>query len=298
MTQTFRPSVADRVIHRFSRKPKLIVYGLTGIAIILAWGWVITMSAGVTSYFPAPTLGPGVSFLQPALDKLAAIISQSYWLSLFIKFCTPQTTTGVNIASAFGTFIMWCVMSFAMMLPSAAPMLRTYAEVSETAAEKNRSTVPTYILAIGYLSVWIGFAFLTTILQITFIQIGWAKDAILPINNILAGIILISAGLYQFSPLKDACLHKCRNPFTTLFGRWSDKPSRVYALGIEQGLNCLGCCWAIMMVMMVVGTMNLAWMAFLTLFTIVEKTGNGKVTSRAFAVILLLWGGILILLSV
>ncbi|PCH46720.1 MAG: hypothetical protein COC23_03405 [Hyphomicrobiales bacterium] len=297
MTQIIKPSAADLLIHHVSEKPKWLIYGICGVVTVFAWGWLITMTAGISSFVLAPTLGPGMQVLQPFLDTIAETINQSSWLTLFVKFCTPQASVGANFAIFMGTFFMWCAMSFAMMLPSALPMLRTYSEISETAGKQNRKTVPTYILALGYFSIWIGFSLLAATSQMMLVELGWAKDTILPIGNLLAGMLLVTAGLYQFSPLKEACLHKCRNPFTTLFGHWSEDPVRIYRLGLKQGLYCLGCCWALMLIMLVVGTMNLAWMAFLTIFALVEKTGKGKVTSRTFAVILLLWGGILISLS-
>jgi predicted metal-binding membrane protein len=116
-------------------------------------------------------------------------------------------------------------------------------------------------------------------------------------RGIAAGLILILAGAYQFSALKEACLTKCRNPFTTLFARWQTRTAGVFKLGMEQGLWCLGCCWALMLIMLAVGSMNVIWMAVLTLFTFLEKTGSGRVTSRIVGAIVGLWGVALIFSS-
>jgi predicted metal-binding membrane protein len=105
------------------------------------------------------------------------------------------------------------------------------------------------------------------------------------------------AGLYQFSGLKQACLEKCRNPFAVLFSRWSSKPSRILRLGAEQGVWCLGCCWALMLVMFAVGVMNVFWMALIGLFAIVEKQWDGRFPSRLAGAILLVWAAALLVVS-
>ncbi|TIQ24742.1 MAG: DUF2182 domain-containing protein, partial [Mesorhizobium sp.] len=87
------------------------------------------------------------------------------------------------------------------------------------------------------------------------------------------------AGLFQFSGLKQACLKKCRNPFSILFANWSVNPARIFRLGAEQGIWCLGCCWALMLVMFAVGVMNIFWMALIGLFTLIEKQTTGRVAS-------------------
>ena len=166
-------------------------------------------------------------------------------------------------------------MAVAMMLPSAAPMIRTYADIADVAVQKGEKVVPLGVLVAGYLSVWAGFALIMSLIQLALIRMGIVADPVFPVQGLMAGGILIAAGLYQFSNLKDACLHKCRNPFSILFGRWTDRTAGVFRLGAEQGLYCLGCCWALMLVMLVVGTMNLAWMALFTLVAIAEKSGKG-----------------------
>lgn len=184
-----------------------------------------------------------------------------------------------------------------MMLPSAAPLIRTYADIADVAAGKGEPVVPIAYLVAGYLTVWFGFAALAALVQTVLVNVGLASDVSLPVQGLAAGLILLLAGAYQFSELKHACLEKCRNPFSVLFGQWTAERAGVLRLGIQQGLFCVGCCWGLMLVMLVVGTMNLAWMAFFVLFTIVEKSGKGKVTSTLSGGIFLAWGAATILLS-
>jgi predicted metal-binding membrane protein len=109
--------------------------------------------------------------------------------------------------------------------------------------------------------------------------------------------MLALAGAYQFSPLKEACLRKCRRPFAILFARWSTRPRQIWRLGAEQGLWCLGCCWALMLVMFSVGVMNLFWMALIGLFGLVEKQLSGRFATWTAGAILLVWAAALLIVS-
>jgi predicted metal-binding membrane protein len=160
---------------------------------------------------------------------------------------------------------MWLAMGLAMMLPTAAPMIDAYLDIAEAAAVKSIPVVPAPILVLGYCLVWFGFAAAMTVIQIA--AAAWLQ---LPDPRI-AGGALILAGLYQFTPLKHACLTKCRAPMPYFLRRWSDRPHRVLLMGLEQGALCLGCCWALMAVALVTGFMNLAWMAVVGVIAILEK---------------------------
>lgn len=285
----------DRGLAHIGLRPRWTLYVLTSITLIIAWVWLSFLAAGVAG--SAVDLGPGMALWQDLLARLQVNPDQNGFLALVLKLCTPQTIEGIGPGVFLSTLSMWFVMSLAMMLPSAAPMMRTYADIAEVASQKGEKVAPLYVLMMGYLCIWAAFSFAVTLFQLVIVQLGLAADPVLPIHGLLAGFILLLAGAYQFSALKNACLEKCRNPFAILFGRWSPKSSGIFKLGAEQGLFCLGCCWTLMLVMLVVGTMNLAWMAFFTLFAIVEKSGKGKVTSYLSGGILLVWGGILCLAS-
>ncbi len=108
---------------------------------------------------------------------------------------------------------------------------------------------------------------------------------------------LCSRGAYQFSHLKQACLEKCRNPFATLFARWTTSRQGIFRLGVQQGVWCLGCCWALMLVMFAVGMMNMFWMALIGLFTLIEKQTAGRLPTRVAGAILLVWAVALLVVS-
>jgi predicted metal-binding membrane protein len=191
---------------------------------------------------------------------------------------------------------LWIAMSLAMMLPTAAPMVLTYAEIAETAAARGRRAVSPLVLVAGYAAVWVAVAVAAAALQTLGAAFGPKLGLPETVLAILAGTAIGAAGLYQFSEIKNACLTVCRHPFPTLFGRWSDDPARVVRLGIDQGLKCFGCCWALMALMLVAGAMNLFWMAVFSLLMAVEKTSNGPWVPRAIG-ILLVGAGVLVALS-
>jgi predicted metal-binding membrane protein len=152
-----------------------------------------------------------------------------------------------------------------MMLPSATPMINTYLDIAEAARAKAITVVSPVILVIGYCLVWLAFA-----VVMSGVQIAAATWIELP-DPRLAGAALLLAGAYQFTPLKHACLTKCRAPMPYFLRRWSDRPRQVLFMGIEQGALCLGCCWALMALALVTGFMNLAWMAMVGAVAVLEK---------------------------
>lgn len=289
---------ADRLIARTSARPRWAIYAVTALVALIGWFWLTFLASGVLQNAPGLNLGPGMQLWLPVLESFKVDGTNSPLLAIIVELCSPQAGSSSLWASIWVGFAMWFTMSIAMMLPSAAPMLRTYGDIADVAVQKDEAVVPLYVLALGYLASWAAFAVIANAVQIALIETGLIVDPVYPVQGVLAGLILLAAGIYQFTPLRNACLEKCRNPFSILFGQWSSRPWDVFRLGMQQGAFCVGCCWALMMVMLVVGTMNLAWMALFTLVTIVEKSGSGKVTSRASGVILLAWGGILLVLAV
>jgi predicted metal-binding membrane protein len=186
--------------------------------------------------------------------------------------------------------LMWAAMILAMMLPSAAPMIYTYAEIADTAAKKGERIVSPFVLAAGYTAVWLGFAALATAAQLAFTRLAFLDEGMASASGLFSGAIFIAAGLYQFSALKHACLTQCRNPFPFFFTNWATTPRGVFRLGIKQGLFCLGCCWAMMAVMFAVGVMNVVWMAALGIVMTAEKFVTGRRFTQVVGVALLAAG--------
>ncbi len=187
---------------------------------------------------------------------------------------------------------MWGAMVLAMMLPSAGPMILTYAEIADTAAEKRETVVSPLVLAGGYAAVWLGFAFAVALLQVALTGVALIGLDMSPASRWLPGALFLSAGLYQFSALKRACLALCQKPFPYLFANWTTKSSGVFRLGLRQGLHCLGCCWAMMLLMFAFGVMNILWMAALGMVMTAEKLSTTHVFSRVLGSVLIATGAV------
>ena len=186
--------------------------------------------------------------------------------------------------------LMWGAMTLAMMLPSAAPMILTYAEIADTAARKGERIVSPFVLAAGYMLVWLGFAAAATVAQFAFTRAALLDTGMQSASGLFSGAIFIGAGVYQFSALKHACLTQCQSPFPFFFTNWATTPRGVFRLGLKQGLYCLGCCWAMMLVMFAVGVMNVIWMAALGVLMTFEKIGSGRRFTHIVGVALIVAG--------
>jgi predicted metal-binding membrane protein len=173
-----------------------------------------------------------------------------------------------GVASIVAAFLLWAAMSLAMMLPSALPMISAYLDISDAAGRNNKAVVSARYLVAGYLAIWLAFAAAATALQ----SIVELTPAMALANEHHAALLLLLAGIYQFAPLKHACLVKCRMPMPYFFAHWSDHMWGVFRMGVGQGILCLACCWALMLLMFAAGLMNLMWMAGLSILIALEKT--------------------------
>jgi len=285
---------SGRTIAALARRPVWPVLAMVALTAAIAWWFLLSMAGSVAQLEgSARPLGPGMSVISRFLP-----VDPGSFAATIADLCLSGNSgallgSGSSLSVAIALFVMWFAMSAAMMLPVAAPMIRTYAEIADTAAGRGEPVIHPAILAAGYLVVWGLAAVLFTIIHMLIGSVTGASVAE-PVRGVIAGIILLCAGAYQFTALKQACLHKCRNPFTSLFSRWQTTVSGVFRLGMEQGVWCLGCCWALMLIMLAVGSMNVVWMAALTVFTFLEKTGSGRVTTRAGGAIVVLWGAALV----
>jgi predicted metal-binding membrane protein len=186
--------------------------------------------------------------------------------------------------------LMWAAMTLAMMLPTAGPMILTYAEIAETAARKGERIVSPLVLAAGYATVWLGFALAASVLQLGLARLALLDASMTSASSLLSGAIFLGAGLYQFTPAKHACLTQCQRPFPFFFTNWQTQAKGVFQLGLHQGLHCLGCCWALMLTMFAVGAMNVVWMAGLGITMTMEKIGSGRTFSHVVGAALVLAG--------
>jgi predicted metal-binding membrane protein len=215
------------------------------------------------------------------------VLTAAGWLALGLMaehapltlqaLCRPSPATDwTGLALAVP---MWAAMTLAMMLPTAGPMILTYAEIADTAARKGERVVSPLILTAGYAAVWLGFALVAAMLQWALSRAGVLDGG--STGRLIGGVIVIGAGLYQFSPMKRACLTLCQRPFPFFFSNWTTEPRGILRLGLRQGMICFGCCWAMMLVMFAVGAMNVIWMAVLGVLMTVEKLATTPRFSEA-----------------
>jgi predicted metal-binding membrane protein len=240
------------------------------------------------SHLPPAASRLGAAFARPKVLAAICVLTLAGlgWLALGLLFsgmgafealCRPLAASAAWSAGGFAIVaLMWGAMTLAMMLPSAAPMILTYAEIAETAARKGERIVSPFMLAAGYTLVWLGFAAVATLAQFLFTRAALLDSGMQSASGLFSGAIFIGAGVYQFSALKHACLTQCQRPFPFFFAHWATTPRGVFRLGVRQGLYCLGCCWAMMLVMFAVGVMNVIWMAALGVLMTVEKIGTGR----------------------
>jgi predicted metal-binding membrane protein len=259
---------ASRLGAAFAR-PKVLaaicVVALAG----LGWLYLALLIAGMAG--PAHALGPGMGLLDYLPRAIEVLCSPSFGLAPFAMPHGGWGAGGFTIVA-----LMWGAMTLAMMLPSASPLIFTYAEIADTAARKGERIVSPFMLAAGYTLVWFGFAAAATLAQFVFSRAALLDAGMASASGLFSGAIFIGAGAYQFSALKHACLTQCQHPFPFFFAHWATTPRGVFRLGVKQGLYCLGCCWAMMLVMFAVGVMNVIWMAGLGALMTMEKIGTGR----------------------
>jgi len=261
-------SPAAHWLVRYAMRPQAVA--IVAICVLVALG--------------ASTLG--LQFANNGADSLFAALGKA--------LCGPGAQLSSNFVMALAfSMAIWSAMTFVMMLPGAAPMLVTYAEIADTAAAKGIAAVSPLILAAGYLTIWLIFAAAAGMTETIFARYLTALGS--ETSTYLAGASLLVAGFYQFSALKNACLSRCRRPFAFFFANWVDQTGGVFHLGLRQGLFCLGCCWALMLTMLTVGSTNLLWMVALAVVMTVEKMTTSETLPRAIGAILILLGGIVLI---
>jgi predicted metal-binding membrane protein len=189
------------------------------------------------------------------------------------------------------TFIMWTVMMVAMMTPSATPMVLTFAGINRQRQAKKQPLVPTGIFLLGYLFVWAGFSALATTFQWGLHSAALLSPMMVTTSPILGGVILLAAGIFQFTPLKHACLATCRTPMGFILTEWREGRSGAFVMGFKHGRFCLGCCWFLMALLFVAGVMNLLWVAAIAALVLIEKVApSGEWVSRVTGLLLIVLG--------
>ena len=168
-------------------------------------------------------------------------------------------------------FIMWSVMMIAMMTPSILPMLLLFTTLNSRNKDNGKEVNSTMTLLSGYLFSWVLFSLVITFPQYAMHKSGLLNPMMEPTHAYLGTVMLCLAGLYQFTPYKDACLTVCQSPLSFLMNNWKDGKLGTFIVGYKHGFYCIGCCWALMMTLFALGVMNIMWVMILTLFVLFEK---------------------------
>ena len=261
----------DKVVERTVKYDRIVVLGALGLVIVLSWAYLLAGAGQNMTAFEMTglTSGSGMAKMMPAV-----------W----------------NISYAGVMFTMWWVMMVAMMLPSAAPMVLLFATINRNQKEKGNPYVATTMFAAAYLTIWAGFSIVAVVLQWTLETLSLLSPVMISANGGLGGSILIAAGLYQLTPLKQACLKSCRTPLRFIMSRWRRGNGGAFSMGLEHGAYCVGCCWFLMGLLFFGGVMNLYWIIGLAVFVLIEKTiPAGHWFSYGVGIVLILWGIIVLL---
>jgi predicted metal-binding membrane protein len=188
-------------------------------------------------------------------------------------------------------FVMWWVMMVAMMVPGAASMVLLFTAIKRKQAASVSPLVEAWIFLAGYLLIWAGFSLVAALAQWGLERVGLASMAMESTSAALGGVILLAAGLYQFTPIKSACLRYCQSPVLFLSRHWRPGTAGALRMGLRHGSYCLGCCWFLMALLFVGGVMNLVWIAGIALYVACEKLlPLGKLVGRAAGVALIVSG--------
>lgn len=249
--------MTDGALETVLRRDRLIVAGALGVIVALAWAYVLWLAAD--------------------MDMEGMNMSGFRMVPAGMGIMAPTAAPWSAVEFAF-VFVMWAVMMVGMMAPAAAPMILMYARVVRQARVEpgsiaEKPLAATGWFAAGYFLAWAGFSLAATLVQWILERAAVLDVRMASANLALGAVVLIAAGIYQWTPIKDACLAQCQSPLRFLMshgGFRTDVPGCL-RLGFLHGAYCVGCCWVLMALLFVVGVMNVLWIALLALLVLVEK---------------------------
>ena len=260
------PSYESTLLESALRKDKLIVGAGLVIISLLAWSYLFYLAQGMG--------GMGDSASMGSMDMAGAAMMNAWGPVDFLLM-----------------FVMWAVMMVGMMVPSATPMILAFANINRRRRQAGSPFVPAGIFLAGYLVIWAGYSAAATLAQWGLHSASLLSPMMASASPVLGGILLISAGAFQLSPLKNACLRRCRTPMSFITNDWREGHQGALLMGLQHGAYCLGCCWALMGLLFLLGVMNLLWIAALAALVLVEKVGPAGVwVGRLAGVGLVAWG--------
>lgn len=261
------PAEPGRLEKLLRRDRTIVVTGLTAVTLV-AWAYLLYAARGM-----AGEGAPGI-----ASDLVMPQVQSWGTIELLLLF------------------VMWAVMMVAMMVPSVAPLVLTFARARRRRKEGGGGVVGSAaILLLGYLLVWAGFSVLAALAQWALHRGALLSPMMVSASSVLGGVLLMAAGTFQLTPLKRACLVRCRSPLSFLMSNWRPGRRGTFVLGLKHGAYCVGCCWMLMALLFVAGVMNLLWVAAIAAFVLVEKVApRGELVGRIAGVVLIVAGTALV----
>jgi predicted metal-binding membrane protein len=241
------------------RHERIVLAGVLALVLIPSWAWIVVM----------------------ARDMYGPMTGASAWMM----------TLRWDATHVLLLWAMWAVMMSAMMLPAATPVLLLYGGAARGSRAAGHSAGRVYLLAAGYLAVWAIFSAGATAAQRVLSRL-LVLTPMMEATAVAGGVVLLIAGAYQLTPLKRVCLRSCRSPMSFLMQRWRPGAAGAFRMGVEHGIHCVGCCWALMLLLFAGGVMNLAVILALTGWVLVEKLAPCGEWSARIAGVALLAGGV------
>jgi predicted metal-binding membrane protein len=254
---------SESVVAALSRRDRVLILCCIVLTCALAWAYLVHLAGQMSSAADSAE----------AMRKMGMVVDAP-WHASDVLF----------------TITMWAVMMVGMMSPSAAQVLLLFAEMQRRRIER---AVPLRVLqfGLGYIALWLGFSVGAAGAQWAMHEAALLSPMMSASSAVIGGAILVGAGVYQLTPAKAHCLTHCQSPLGFLIANWRDGAGGALRMGLRHGTFCLGCCWALMGVLFVVGVMNLVWVGVLTLFILLEKTGRfGARVARAGGLVMMAAG--------
>ena len=216
------------------------------------------------------------------IESFQSIYGAEFWIEL-----CGRTHGFEDVGSLF---LMWVIMSGAMMMPTLIPTLRTYQDLIYSGAGTSAGFL---LMGSGFFTIWFGYSIAIAFFQAFLSEQNFVNSEGQFTYPLMTSLLLVSVGLYQFSKFKDACASKCRAPLTFFMEFWAPGSRQSYKMGLRVGLSCLGCCWMLMLLAFVGGTMSLAFMGLATVIMILEKLPDlGHYISKPLGYVLIMSAGL------
>jgi predicted metal-binding membrane protein len=262
---------------RSTARPTPVAAALLAVT-AACWAYLFLLRSEMGTMAEMPSMG--------AMDGMGASPS---------IFAMPMTSAW-SVSDAVLMWTMWAVMMAAMMIPSATPMIQAYNTTINATAHRrpNLPSGSTPLFVGGYLAAWSGFAAVAAGAQWLLHDASLVDGMGTSTSRWVAGPVLVLAGVYQFSSLKNACLGKCRTPLGFLLSEWRSGRRGAFVMGIHHGSLCIGCCWALMALLFVLGVMNLWWIALVATIVLIEKVTRNDTLPRLLGVVLVVWGAVVL----